>query len=191
MRHGPGWDRFPEIKEELKPIMDDNGLCWVTKEEFFQYFPTIYLCAFNMNRLQEDGDGDDNYINDLQNDFEDLDNDTTVFLSSKQLQKIDVNKESDPSSNYKVVEEIFDGCLGYGTLKEDSIQGTSIAMGIEEFKNHPETYLAMHYQTSIVTDGWPEEMHTFKYIYRKGTTKLKVKGVSDDGKRTILTNVLR
>lgn len=62
MRTGPGWNKYPDIKKELNPSMDDNGLCWVTKKEFFHYFPTLYVCALNMVRLQ-----DPNYINDLEN----------------------------------------------------------------------------------------------------------------------------
>ena len=44
--------------------MEDNGMCWMTKGEFFKYFPSIYLSAFNMARLQ-----DANYVNDLEDEF--------------------------------------------------------------------------------------------------------------------------
>ena len=171
---------------ELKPILEDNGLFWVTKEEFFAYFPTVYLSAFNMTRLQSK-----DYVNDLEHDFEHLDRDTTVFLSSDQLHKVDVNTQSDPTSKYEITEQIFDGGLGYGKINEDLVKGKSIADGIETFKSNPEKYLAMHYQTSMVTDGWPEEMHQYKLILREGTTRLKVKDESTNGKRTILINILR
>jgi hypothetical protein len=192
MRFGPGWDRYPDIRQELNPILEDNGLFWVKKEEFFRYFPTIYLCALNMTRLQED-----NYVNDLEDEFERRNKtgprSVTVSQDNKlePLRKIYINKDSDPSSPYKIVEQTYNGAVSYAKINKDVIKGTSIAKAVEEFKAHPEKYLAIHYQTSIVTDSWPDEMHMFTYIYREGTKGILVEGVAKDGKRTILTNVLR
>merc|ERR1711862_599992 len=45
---GPGWDEHPDIFNELRPTKADNGIFWMSKEEFFQYFPTVYVCAMNM-----------------------------------------------------------------------------------------------------------------------------------------------
>ena len=51
---GPGWDKYPQIKAELKPVVADDGIFWVTKQEFFQFFQTIYLSASNMTEFLED-----------------------------------------------------------------------------------------------------------------------------------------
>jgi hypothetical protein len=63
-RNGPGWKSYPDIQSELNPSTEDNGMCWITREEFFQHFPTIYLSAFDTARLKED-----DYVNDLTDDF--------------------------------------------------------------------------------------------------------------------------
>jgi len=51
---GPGWDKYPQIKKALKPVVADDGIFWVTKKEFFQFFETIYLSASNMTEFLED-----------------------------------------------------------------------------------------------------------------------------------------
>ena len=38
---GPGWDGFPEVKEALNHEAKDDGIFWVNKAEFFQYFPRL------------------------------------------------------------------------------------------------------------------------------------------------------
>ena len=63
-RNGRGWEEYPEIEVELTPSKEDNGMCWITKEEFFKHFPSIYLCAFNTARLKEA-----DYVNDLEDEF--------------------------------------------------------------------------------------------------------------------------
>ena len=35
---GPGWERCPQIKAALKPIVADNGIFWVSHKEFYRYF---------------------------------------------------------------------------------------------------------------------------------------------------------
>ena len=191
MRSGPGWDRYPDIKQELNPSMEDNGLCWVTKSEFFRYFPTIYVCAFNMTRLKED-----NYVNDLKDDFKRrpkaAPKKTTkpVPAMEEEIRPIFIDKSSDPSSPYKIVEEIFSGGVAYTELNSEVVKGKSLADGVKEFKAHPEKYLAIHYQTNMATEGWPIEMHQFTYIYREGTEGIEI-DKAKNGKRTCLTNVLR
>ena len=37
-----------QIRAELKPTVADDGIFWLTKEEFFRYYETIYLCAKDM-----------------------------------------------------------------------------------------------------------------------------------------------
>jgi len=51
---GPGWEKYPQIKEELNPVIVDDGAFWVTKEEFFRFYQTIYVCACDMTRFIED-----------------------------------------------------------------------------------------------------------------------------------------
>jgi len=51
---GPGWDRYPQIKKALNPVVADDGIFWVTKQEFFQFFQTIYLSASDMTEFLED-----------------------------------------------------------------------------------------------------------------------------------------
>jgi hypothetical protein len=48
---GAGWDQYPEVKAALNPVQADDGVFWVSKEEFFQYFPTLYLCAKDMSEF--------------------------------------------------------------------------------------------------------------------------------------------
>jgi len=51
---GPGWDQYPQIKKELNPVVADDGIFYVTKDEFFNMFGTIYLSASNMTEFLED-----------------------------------------------------------------------------------------------------------------------------------------
>ena len=51
---GPGWDQYPQIKQALNPVVADDGIFWVTKQEFFELFETVYLSASNMTEFLED-----------------------------------------------------------------------------------------------------------------------------------------
>jgi len=51
---GSGWERYPEIKAACKPMFADDGEFWLSKEEFFEYFPTIFLCALDMRKFVGD-----------------------------------------------------------------------------------------------------------------------------------------
>ena len=51
---GPGWDEYPQIKAALNPVVADDGIFWVTKQEFFKIYQTIYLSASNMTEFLED-----------------------------------------------------------------------------------------------------------------------------------------
>lgn len=51
---GPGWEKYPQIKRELKPVVADDGIFWVTKDEFFKYYQTIYVSASDMTEFLED-----------------------------------------------------------------------------------------------------------------------------------------
>ena len=45
---GSGWEEFPEVKKVCKPVRADDGVFWLSKDEMFSYFTTIYLCAMDM-----------------------------------------------------------------------------------------------------------------------------------------------
>lgn len=51
---GPGWAQYPAVKAAVKPEAKDDGIFWVSKEEFFKYFTTIYLSASDMTAFKED-----------------------------------------------------------------------------------------------------------------------------------------
>ena len=191
MRSGPGWKRYPDIQKELNPSMEDNGLCWVTKEEFFRYFPTIYVCALNITRLK-----DAKYINDLNDHFKRRPKAAPKKTVKKaapvneEIVPIKVDKSSDPTSPYKIIEDSFSGGFAFSEYNKKQISGTLIPEGVKEFRAHPEKYLAIHFQKNMLEDAWPAEMHRFTYVYREGTEGLEVNS-SPSGKNTILWNILR
>jgi hypothetical protein len=43
--NGKGWKKYPQIKKELNPVKADDGVFWVTQQEFFKHYETIYLSA--------------------------------------------------------------------------------------------------------------------------------------------------
>lgn len=46
---GPNWERYPKVYEACgRPVKKDDGIFWMQKENFFNYFSTIYLCAHDM-----------------------------------------------------------------------------------------------------------------------------------------------
>ena len=50
---GPGWSMYPEVKDALNPALGvDDGIFWVSREEFFKYFKTIYLSASDMTEFK-------------------------------------------------------------------------------------------------------------------------------------------
>ena len=51
---GPWWKEYPQVEAELKPVKADDGIFWVSKEEFFKHFVTIYLCAKDMSQFGSD-----------------------------------------------------------------------------------------------------------------------------------------
>lgn len=51
---GPGWNEYPEIKELIKPVSKDDGVFWMTKQEFFVYFKNMCVCGTSMTQYLED-----------------------------------------------------------------------------------------------------------------------------------------
>ena len=50
-------ERVAQVKAQLKPVVADDGIFWVSKEEFFRYFPSIYVSASDMSDFVERADG--------------------------------------------------------------------------------------------------------------------------------------
>eukprot|EP00934_Nitzschia_sp_Nitz4_P000471 Nitzschia sp. Nitz4//scaffold67_size101165//82896//84994//NITZ4_004541-RA/size101165-augustus-gene-0.23-mRNA-1//-1//CDS//3329556510//471//frame0 len=51
---GPGWDKYPQIKRLLNPVADDDGVFWLTRQEFFKFFDHIYVSASDMTAFLEE-----------------------------------------------------------------------------------------------------------------------------------------
>ena len=55
---GPGWKKHPEVKAALtcqcRPVDRDDGVFWISKEEFFTHYKNIELCARNMTEFLDD-----------------------------------------------------------------------------------------------------------------------------------------
>lgn len=51
---GPGWDDYPQVKTEINPVAADDGIFYLTKEEFFKFYDHIYVSASNMTAYKED-----------------------------------------------------------------------------------------------------------------------------------------
>jgi hypothetical protein len=52
-KNGRGWKKHPEIQQELEyvELEEDDGVFWVTKEEFFHHYHAIYLGAVDMKKF--------------------------------------------------------------------------------------------------------------------------------------------
>ena len=46
--------RYPLVKQALKPRQMEDGIFWLSKDEFFEHFSTVYLCAKDMSEFIED-----------------------------------------------------------------------------------------------------------------------------------------
>ena len=49
-----GWQKYPKVKAQLKPEVADNGLFWMSKEEFFKHVTNIDVCAKSMKAYKVD-----------------------------------------------------------------------------------------------------------------------------------------
>jgi hypothetical protein len=76
---------------------------------------------------------------------------------------------------WQIVEHTFDGRSTSQTKEEETVTVTTISEGIEEFKNNPEKYVAMHY--------WPKDnkVDQITYVLRAGTTQYRPEGIRTDG----------
>ncbi|CAB9517254.1 Calpain-3 [Seminavis robusta] len=51
---GCGWEDYPQIRALLNPVVADDGIFYLTKEEFFEFFDHMYLSACSMTQYKED-----------------------------------------------------------------------------------------------------------------------------------------
>jgi len=51
---GSGWEEHPEIKEACNHIVANDGVFYLEKAEFFQYFNQVFLCAHDMAQFLEE-----------------------------------------------------------------------------------------------------------------------------------------
>jgi hypothetical protein len=73
-RKGKGWKQYPEIQKALKykELEEDDGVFWVTKQEFFKHYHAIYVGAMNMKT----------FLGIAEDDEEDMGNANRVFVPS-------------------------------------------------------------------------------------------------------------
>jgi len=52
---GAKWDEYPQVYEACgKPEPRDDGIFWIQKDDFFDHFQTIYVCAKDMKKWVEE-----------------------------------------------------------------------------------------------------------------------------------------
>ena len=199
--------------------MDDNGIFWITKDEFFKHFNDIYLCTLNMAKLQDpkyerdigddfdrkstngsnqsnsndDGDDKEPTLLDLILNEDDDDDESNPLAKNKSttssLSTTSSSSASSPPPKYRLVQEQYDGRYKHAKINREDFDGKSIAKAIKEFKSNPDKYIGMHFQTSALTDEWPLYMQSYTLIYREGTSGLQVRDVNKNGPRTFLRHV--
>ena len=52
---GPAWAQYPQVKALLQPVKADDGIFYVSTEEFFELFPAVLLCALDMADFKNGG----------------------------------------------------------------------------------------------------------------------------------------
>merc|ERR1712196_258299 len=46
---GSGWTEFPRVADVCRHADVDDGIFWMDSQEFFRFFPTLYVCALDMS----------------------------------------------------------------------------------------------------------------------------------------------
>lgn len=54
--NGPGWRQYPQVKTACKPVQADDGIFWMSAEEFFSYYKKVYLCAHDISLFARGSD---------------------------------------------------------------------------------------------------------------------------------------
>lgn len=55
---GPGWNQHPDIKQKLNLVKADDGVFWVSMDEFEEYYNSVYLCACDMREFVSRSQGE-------------------------------------------------------------------------------------------------------------------------------------
>ena len=85
-----------------------------------------------------------------------------------------VNKNLDPKSPYTVVEHTYNGTVTYIKISKDIMKGESIPDTVERFRSNPDKYLAIHFQSNIIEEGWSVKVHQYTLIYRTGSKGIQI-----------------
>ena len=92
---------------------------------------------------------------------------------------------ADPKK-WKSSEQQFSGSAAYVSMGEQEVKKGSILKAKTVFQKNPSKYVAMTYQSSMLTDDWPEDQQTYTFIHRAGTEGYKPQGISKTGIFTLL-----
>ena len=49
--HGPGWKKYPQVEQAIRPVFADDGVFWLSVREFVEHFPSVYVCAKDMTEF--------------------------------------------------------------------------------------------------------------------------------------------
>lgn len=103
-------------------------MCWITKEEFFEHFPTIYLSAFDTARLKEAG-----YVNDLIDEFPREDPSAPAHIEEEKK----VDDDDDDVSHSAAISHVVDegSTCSAGETKNATKQTSSSESDISEDTN--------------------------------------------------------
>ena len=165
---GPGWDRYPEIKAELNPVAADDGIFYVTKEEFFKYFVTVYVCAKDMSEFLNPND--EKPAKRQKTKIERQPEGKLLKSASSGAprsieEKLDYTKAD--ASKWIFNEVVYKGAaVAVSVGQEERVQGL-IRDGLRKLREEPSKYFAIKYQSNMV--DWPEEHQEYRLIHREGT----------------------
>ena len=91
------------------------------------------------------------------------------------------------NSRWRLRQHQFNGSVQYKDIgKQEVVEGQSVEKGIALFKSNPAKFVAMIYQTNMVTDNWPASSCMYTLVHRKGTESYTPTGMNPKGFQTIL-----
>jgi len=94
------------------------------------------------------------------------------------------HKKPDPSK-WKFIELRFGGSASYASIgREELVKGQSVQRGMDQMKNHPTKYVAMHYQSNV--KDWPAQRQQYYLVHREGTQGYQPVGLNRNGPFTCL-----
>jgi hypothetical protein len=86
------------------------------------------------------------------------------------------------SNRWVFREYIFAGSFSSVSIGEKIVEQAVIADGVAKFKKHADKYVAVMYQSEMVT--WPEDQQKYTLVAREGTVDFKPTGVGKEGPMT-------